>query len=508
MHFALINALQLYTNPGIIPKYTTFKGTKAMSEKRNSPLQENKMGVMPVGKLLFTMALPLVISMLVQAFYNIVDTFFVSLVSTDATGALSFAFPIQNLQIGFSTGIAVGVNSLLSKSLGEGNRERANRAAGNGILLVAMAVSLFMLFGIFGTKFYYGMFSVNETTRQYGISYTSICCTFTLGLFVEILGERLLQASGRTVYTLFTQGIGAVLNIILDPLFILGSEGLASRFGIRLPFFFPAYGVAGAAIATVIGQWVAGTLAVLFNIFKNPDVKFAFRYLKPSGKIIKKILSVGIPSIVMMCIGAVMNFSMNQVWLRFTPTHGQTPANVFGIYFKLQSLFLMPLFGINNASISILAYNYGAGKPDRITGTLKRALLTDLLIMLVGFGVFQLFPDTLMGIFGSSGDESAVQLVKMGVVAMRIVSIHFPIAAIGISLGASFQALGVGIYATITSLCRQLLALLPAAFLLSLSGDPDLVWWSFPIAELVSAAVTLICYRRIYRQKIKPMLNK
>lgn len=476
-----------------------------MSEERNSPLQENKMGVMPVGKLLFTMAAPLVISMLVQAFYNIVDTYFVSMVSTDATGALSFAFPIQNLQIGFSTGIAVGVNSLLSKSLGENNRERANRAAGNGILLVAIAVSLFMLFGAFGTKFYYSLFSVNETTRQYGIDYTSICCIFTLGLFVEILGERLLQASGRTVYTLFTQGTGAVLNIVLDPLFIMGSAGLESRFGLKLPFYVPAYGVAGAAIATVIGQWVAGIIAVIFNITKNPDVKFGLKYLRPDGRIIKKILSVGVPSIIMMCIGAVMNFSMNQVWLRFTPTHGQTPANVFGIYFKLQSLFLMPLFGINNASISILAFNFGAGHPKRITGTLKLALIADLIIMFLGFGVFQLFPDVLMGIFGSSGDESSVQLVKMGVTAMRIVSIHFPIAAVGISLGASFQALGVGIYSTITSLCRQLLALLPVAILLSLSGNPDLVWWSFPIAELVSAAVTLICYNKIYRDKIKPM---
>ena len=469
-------------------------------------MKENKMGTMPVGKLLFTMALPLVISMLVQAFYNIVDTYFVSLVSTDATGALSFAFPIQNLQIGFSTGIAVGVNSLLSKSLGEGNRERANRAAGNGIVLVAIAVSAFMLFGIFGTKFYYGLFDVNETTRQYGIDYTSICCTFTLGVFVEILGERLLQASGRTVYTLFTQGIGAVLNIILDPLFIMGSAGLESRFGIKLPFFMPAFGVAGAAIATVIGQWVAAIMAVIFNITKNPDVHFHFKYLKLEKSVVAKILSVGIPSIVMMCIGAVMNFCMNQVFLLFVPTHGQTPANVFGIYFKLQSLFLMPLFGINNASISILAYNYGARQPKRITGTLKCALITDFVIMMVGVAVFQFLPDKLMGIFGSSGDENAAALVNMGITDMRIVCPHFPIAAVGISLGASFQALGVGIYSTITSLCRQLLALLPAAYLLSLTGSVDAVWWAFPIAEIVSATVTLICYSKIYKNKIKPML--
>lgn len=480
-----------------------------MEEKRNGPrLGDNKMGTMPIGKLLFNMALPLAISMLVQAFYNIVDTYFVSLVSTDATGALSIAFPVQNIQIGFATGIAVGVNSLLSKSLGEGNQERANRAAGNGIFLMLLFAAAIMLFGAFGTKPYYSLFSINETTRAYGISYTSICCIFTLGVFVEVLGERLLQASGRTIYTLFTQGTGAILNIILDPLFILGSAGLESRYGISLPFFFPAFGVAGAAIATVIGQWVAAILAVIFNLTKNHDVKFGISYLKPDIHIIKKILTVGIPSIIMMAIGSVMNFCMNQVLLSFSATHGQTPANVFGIYFKLQSLFLMPLFGINNASISIIAYNYGAQQPKRITGTLKCALCSALAIMLVGFSIFQLVPDKLMGLFGSSGDESAAALVDMGVTAMRIVSIHFPIAAIGIALGASFQALGVGIYSTITSLCRQLIALVPAAYLLSLTGSVNAVWWAFPIAEVVSVMATLIFFRRIYRQKIKPLYEK
>lgn len=477
-----------------------------MGKRNPSPLSgENKMRVMPVGRLLFTMALPLAISMLVQAFYNIVDTYFVSLVSTDATGALSFAFPIQNLQIGFATGIAVGVNSLLSKSLGEGNRERANAAAGNGIVLMLMAIGLFMLFGIFGTKAYYSMFSINEKTRQFGISYTAICCIFTAGIFVEIMGERLLQASGRTVYTLFTQGAGAVLNIILDPLFILGSAGLEERFGIRLPFSIPAFGVAGAAIATVIGQWVAAVMAVVFNITKNHDVKFSLAGLRLRGDVAGKILTVGIPSIIMMAIGSVMNFCMNQVFLSFSESYGQTPANVFGIYFKLQSLFLMPLFGINNASISIIAYNYGARLPKRITGTLKCGFVSAFVIMLLGCVVFQLIPDKLMGIFSASGDENAEALVKMGVTAMRIVCLHFPIAAVGISLGASFQALGNGIYSTITSLCRQLLALVPAAYLLSLTGSVDAVWWAFPIAEVVSAVVTLILYGRIYRQKVKPM---
>ncbi len=478
-----------------------------MSEKHVPDLRENKMRTMPIGRLLLTMALPLALSMLVQAFYNVVDSYFVSLISTDAVTALSFAFPIQNLQIGCATGIAVGMNSLLSKSLGEGNRERANQAAGNGIVLTLGLAVIFMLFGFFGTEAYYSVFGANEQTTRYGIDYTTICSILTLGIFVEVLGERLLQASGRTVYTLFTQGTGAVINIILDPIFILGSEGLQQVLGIQLPFYVPRMDVAGAAIATVIGQWVAAILAVIFNLTKNHDVKFALHYLKPKAQIVKKILAVGIPSIIMMAIGSVMNFCMNQIFMGFRDTYGQTPAAVFGIYFKLQSFFLMPLFGINNASISIIAYNYGARQPKRITKTLKLALCTAMTIMLLGLAVFQLFPDVLMGIFGSSEDAASADLVKFGMSALRIVSLHFPIAAIGIALGASFQALGNGIYSTITSLCRQLVVLVPAAYLLSLTGNVDAVWWAFPIAEVVSGALTLIFFARIYRQKVHPLFE-
>ena len=477
-----------------------------MRENRLPDTGENKMRTMPVGKLLFTMALPLALSMLVQAFYNVVDSYFVSLISTDAVTALSFAFPIQNLQIGCATGIAVGMNSLLSKSLGQGRQDRANQAAGNGILLTGILVVLFMVFGVFGTKPYYSVFGANAHTTDYGISYTTICTVFTLGIFVEVLGERLLQASGRTVYTLFTQGTGAVLNIILDPIFILGSEGLAEVLGIQLPFYVPRMEVAGAAIATVIGQWVAAIMAVIFNLTRNPDVQFKLCYLKPDKAVIRKILAVGIPSIIMMAIGSVMNFCMNQIFMGFKDTYGQTPATVFGIYFRLQSFFLMPLFGINNASISIIAYNYGARQPQRITKTLKLGLCTAMTIMLVGLAVFQLFPDVLMGIFGSSEDAASADLVKFGISALRIVSIHFPIAAVGIALGASFQALGNGIYSTITSLCRQLVVLVPAAYLLSLTGRVDAVWWAFPLAEIASATLTVIFFCRIYRQKVKPMI--
>ena len=455
-------------------------------------LRENKMGTMPVGKLLFTMALPLVISMMVQALYNVVDSFYVSRISESAVTALGLAFPIQNLQIGCATGVGVGMNALLSKSLGEGNRERANRAAGNGILLSLAFSLVFLIFGFVGAEGYYKLQSEVEETIQNGTAYISICSIFCLGIFVEILGERLLQASGRTVYTLFTQGLGAVINIVLDPVFIFGFE----------PLGIAPMGIAGAAVATVIGQWVAAIMAVIFNLTANPDVQLSLKYLRPRWEILKKILSIGIPSIIMMGIGSVMNFGMNQIFLGFKD-YGETAAGVFGIYFKLQSFVLMPLFGINNAAISIIAFNYGARQPKRITGTLKFSLGGAMAIMLTGLAVFQLFPQTLLGIFNPSDD-----FLALGISALRIVSLIFPIAAVGIALGASFQALGKGIYSTITSLCRQLIALLPVAYLLSLSGDVHLVWWAFPIAEIVSVTVTLILFGKIYKQRVKPLTEE
>ena len=464
-----------------------------MSQVKAAPdLRENKMRTMPVGKLLFTMALPLAISMLVQAFYNVVDSVYVSQVSESAVTALSLAFPIQNLMIGFATGVGVGMNALLSKSLGEGNRERANRAAGNGILLALCCVVLFMIFGFVGAHPYYAMQSEVAETVAGGASYIGIVSIWCLGIFVEIIGERLLQASGRTIYTLFTQGIGAVLNILLDPVFIFGVEWL----GIE------PMGISGAAVATVIGQWVAAILAIIFNLTKNPDVQLGLKYCRPDGYAVKKILAVGIPSIIMMAIGSMMNFGMNQIFLRFKE-YGETAAGVFGIYFKLQSFVLMPLFGINNASISIIAYNYGARQPKRITGTLKCALGAAMAIMLLGLTAFQLLPDQLLGIFNPSDT-----FLSLGRSALRIVSIHFPMAAVGIALGASFQALGNGIYSTITSLMRQLVVLLPAAYMLSLTGDVHLVWWSFPIAEVVSMITSLYFFWRIYRQRIKPLFQQ
>ncbi len=460
-----------------------------MQEGRKLPDPgSNKMGIMPVGKLLYSMALPMILSMLVQALYNVVDSIYVSRISESAITALGLAFPVQNMQIGFATGIGVGMNALLSKSLGEGDRERVNYTAGNSILLTAAAVLLFMAFGIFGSHPYYAMQSEVAETVEGGAAYTAICCIFTLGIFVEILGEKLLQASGRTIYTLYTQGTGAIVNIILDPILIFGWFGL------------PEMGIAGAAVATVIGQWIAAIMAVIFNIKCNPDVQFALRYLKPKKDVIAPVLTVGIPSIIMMGIGSVMNFGMNQIFQSFK-TYGETATGVFGIYYKLQSFFFMPVFGMNNATISIVAYNYGARNPKRITSTLKWSVVSVMAVMLLGVLAFQTVPHLLLGIFNPSDDFLAI-----GISALRIVSLIFPLAAIGIALGASFQALGNGVYSTITSLSRQLIVLLPVAYLLSLSGNVHLVWWAFPIAEVVSLLVTLVLFVRIYRQKIKPML--
>jgi len=452
-----------------------------------TPLQENKMGVMPVGKLLVNMATPMVLSMLVQALYNVVDSIYVSQISESAVTALSLAFPIQNLQIGFAVGIGVGVNSLLSKSLGQQDQQAANRAAGNGIFLTLLAAAAFIIFGLVGVRPYYEMQSQTAETVEAGIAYSRICCLLTLGIFMEILGERLLQATGRTFHTMITQGVGAVLNIALDPILIHGWFGL------------PAMGVAGAAYATVIGQWIAALLALYFNLRHNPEVQLGLRYLKPNRDSIAQILTVGVPSIVMNSIGSLTNFTMNQILLGFQKV-GETAAGVYGIYFKLQSFFFMPLFAINNASISIVAFNYGARKPERITKTLKIACGAALGLMTAGTLAFQLVPELLLGLFNPSDT-----FLELGCKALRTISLHFPVAAFCIVINASFQALGDGIYSTATSLCRQVIALLPAAYLLSLAGDVSRVWWAFPIAEVASAIACVFFFLRIYRKKIKPL---
>ena len=445
---------------------------------------ENKMGTMSVGRLLANMALPMVASMLVQALYNVVDSIYVSQVSENALTAVSMAYPIQNLMIGFSTGVGVGMNSLLSKCLGSKEHDRGNRAAGNGLVLSAVCCVLFMLFGVFGAGLFFRVQTDIPEIYNGGVQYLQICTLFSFGLFGEILFERLLQATGRTMYTMITQGIGAVLNIILDPLFIFGGLGI------------PAMGVAGAAAATVIGQIVAFFLALVFHLRKNPEVTLSRQSMRLHWDVLKPILSVGIPSIVMVAIGSVMNFTMNQILVGFT----STAVAVFGAYFKLQSFIFMPVFGLTNAMVPIVAYNFGARKPARIQKCIVLSCICAFLFMLCGFAVFQITPELLLAMFHPTDT-----FLSMGSQALRIISWGFPIASFCVVLSAVFQALGTGLYATIVSLARQLLVLLPVAYLLSLSNRLELVWWSFPVAELVCIIVTLFFFYRVYRQKLRPI---
>lgn len=448
---------------------------------------ENKMGVMPVGKLLANMALPMVASMLVQALYNVVDSVYVSRVSQDALTAVSLSFPIQNLMIGFSTGVGVGVNSLLSKCLGSKEYDRGNRTAGNGVILAALCCLMFMAIGAFGANAFFRVQTTIPAVISGGTEYLRIVTCFSFGIFGEILFERFLQATGRTFQTMLTQGTGAILNIVLDPIFIFG------KFGI------PAMGVAGAAVATVIGQIAAFILAVIFHFTVNKDVKLTPACLRLQGSITKPILSVGVPSIIMVAIGSVMNFCMNQILGGLSPDG--TAVAVFGGYFKLQSFIFMPIFGLNNALISIVAYNYGARHPERIKKAVKLACCVAVTIMLLGLAAFQFLPEFLLNTLFDPSKE----FLEMGGTALRTISWSFLMAGFCIVLGAVFQALGTGIYSTIVSVARQLVVLVPAAYLLSMTGQVSAVWWAFPIAEIASAAVTIFLFVRIYRQKIKPM---
>ena len=455
------------------------------------------MGVRPVGRLLLTMALPLALSMLVQALYNVVDSVFVSRISAVdnyALTAVSLAFPVQNIMIGAATGIAVGVNALLSRGLGEKNMDQVNRCALNGVFLTAIGTLLFVLFGIFGADVYMRSLTPDAQTIAYGVTYIRIICIVSFGIFGEILFERLLQSTGRTSYTLITQGTGAVVNIILDPILIFGYFGL------------PRMEVAGAAVATVIGQVVAFVLAVVLNHKKNVEVRLHFRGFRPDWKMIGRILGIGIPSMIMVAIGSVMNYTFNLVLGTFNKVSvglGEVGKTVFGAYFKLQSFVFMPVFGINNAVLAISAYNYGARKPKRIMQVLGWGVLGAMTLMLVGIALFQLFPETLLGFFNPSPE-----MLEVGVPALRIMCLPFVFAAPCIIFSGVFQALGKSLYSMFVSMARQLLVLLPAAYLLSLAGNIDLVWLSFPIAELVSILVSAILMIHLYRRRIKPLYRE
>ena len=440
---------------------------------------ENKMGVQPVGRLLAGMAIPMMISMLVQALYNVVDSVFVSRISENAFNAVGLAFPLQNLMIAVGAGTAVGINALLSRSLGEKKQDMADRAAGTGIFLSLCSAVVFALIGIFLSRpFFMAQAKTVPEIVEMGTAYTRICLGLSVGLFCQFCFERLLQSTGRTMLSMVTQLIGAIINIILDPVFIFGLCGM------------PKMGVTGAAVATVLGQFVGALLAILLNLKYNPDIRIRLRLIRWDKPVVREIYRVGVPSIVMQSIGSVMTFGMNKILFVFTPT----ATAVFGAYFKIQSFIFMPVFGLNNGMLPIISYNYGAARMDRVKRTVRLTICTAVCIMTVGFAVFQLAPATLLTLFDASAEMTAI-----GVPALRIISISFLLAGFCIIAVSVCQAIGNPLYSMMVSICRQLVVLLPAAWLLAQSGRLELVWWSFPIAEIASFTLSAIFLRRTMR---------
>ncbi|MGN0289174.1 MAG: MATE family efflux transporter [Lachnospiraceae bacterium] len=434
---------------------------------------------MPVNRLLLSLSLPMMGSMLVQALYNVVDSIFVSRISEGALTAVSLAFPVQTLMIALGVGTGVGVNALLSRSLGEKNQEKANQVAVHAVFLGLMNYLTFLLIGLFLVGPFFMSQTTDDIILNFGIDYSTIICCFSIGMYTQFTFERLLQSTGKTMYSMITQLIGAVINILLDPILIFGLFG------------FPRLEVAGAAIATITGQIVAGIVGAIFNMKVNHEIQLSFNGFKPSFPIIRQIYAVGIPSIIMQSIGSVMVYGMNIILMAFS----STAAAVFGVYFKLQSFIFMPIFGLNNGMIPIIAYNFGAKNKERILKTRSLSIRYAVAIMAVGTLIFQLIPDKLFLLF-----DASPHMLSMGVPALRIISIHFVLAAYTIVSSSVFQALGNGIYSMITSICRQLVVLLPAAYLLSLPGEVNYVWLAFPIAELVSVALNIFFMKRINQQ--------
>ena len=451
-----------------------------MSEQAK-PVTENRMGTMPINKLLISMSLPMMISMLVQAMYNIVDSVFVARISEEALTAVSLAFPLQNLMIAVSGGTCVGVNALLSRSLGAKNQKDADLAAVNGIFLAFCSYLAFALFGIFLARFYFAAQTDNQEIIELGTSYLRICSILSAGIFMEMMMERILQSTGRTIYNMITQGLGAIINIILDPIMIFGLFG------------FPKLGIAGAALATVTGQIIAACLAFYFNMAKNPDIRIRMKGFRPHPATVKLIYIVGIPSIIMQSISSVMTFGMNKILILFS----ETAVSVFGVYFKLQSFIFMPVFGLNNGMVPIVAFNYGAGNRKRIMATIKLSVIIAVSIMAAGFLTFQIFPAQLLQMFNASD-----HMLEIGVTALRVISLSFILAGYSIIIGSVFQALGNGVYSLIVSIARQLVCILPIAYTLARLFGLHAVWYAFPLSELMSVAVTTILFFRIYKKKI------
>lgn len=443
--------------------------------------QENKMGVMPIPKLLITMSLPMILSMLVQALYNIVDSIFVSKLNEAALTAVSLAFPIQNLMIAVAAGTGVGINALLSKSLGEHKFDKANTIARNGILLGILSSIVFALAGLLGSRFFFEVQTNDLDIIKYGTDYMSIITIASVGIFMQVTFERLMQSTGKTIFNMITQGTGAIINIILDPILIFGWFGL------------PRLEVAGAALATVIGQVIAALMGIILNHKYNKEIHVSFKGFKPCKQTIGAIYKIGVPSILMQSIGSVTTFGMNNILLMFK----STAATVFGVYFKLQSFIFMPIFGLTNGVIPIVAYNYGARNKKRIYQTLKLGATIAVSIMLIGMIVFQVFPETLLRLFNASDDMLAI-----GIPALRIISLSFTFAGFCIISSSIFQALGNGVYSLIMSVARQLVVILPVAFIFAKLFGLTMVWYAYPIAEVVSVIICIILLKRILKNKV------
>lgn len=449
--------------------------------------EQNKMGTEPIAKLILSMSLPMMLSMLVTALYNIVDSIFVSRIGENALTAVSLSFPIQNLMIAISVGTGVGINAILSMNLGKKDYKAVSRVAKNGIFLNICGSLVFLIFGLFFSPFYFRSQTDIPEIIDYGVQYLNICCVFSFGLFLEVTFEKLLQATGKTLFSMYTQGLGAVINIILDPILIFGYFGL------------PAMGVAGAAIATVVGQIASMFLGAFLNIKKNREIDFHFEDLKLHGQTIKEIYSIGVPSIFMASITSVMTFGMNKILAAFS----STAIAFFGIYFKLQSFVFMPVFGLNNGIISIISYNYGAKNKDRIIHTIRDANIYAFLIMGIGFLIFQIFPKTLLQFFNASQT-----MYDIGIPALRLISISYIFAAFSVICTSLFQSMGHAVLSLMVSLIRQLCVLLPVAWLLSFIGVLNYIWLSFPIAEIIAVLLCVVFLRKVYREKIAILPGK
>lgn len=450
----------------------------------NTAIQENKMGIVPIPKLLISMSLPVILSMLVQALYNIVDSMFVAQLNEEALTAVSLAFPVQNLMIAVSTGTGVGINALLSKSLGERKYEQANTIAKNGIFLAILSSLVFAFLGLVGSRLFFQIQTSDALIVEYGTQYLSVVTIASLGVFMQIVFERLMQSTGKTIYNMITQGIGAIINIILDPIMIFGWFGC------------PAMGVTGAAVATVCGQIIAAILGMILNHKFNKEITVSMKGFKPNKETIGAIYKIGVPSIIMQSIGSLTTFAMNNILLMFS----STAATVFGVYFKLQSFIFMPVFGLTNGMIPIVAFNYGARNKKRITSTIKLSVIIAVGIMLIGVLIFQFFPKTLLGLFDASEN-----MIAIGVPALRTISWSFVFAGYSIICSSVFQALGNGVYSMLISIARQLVIIIPVAFIFAILFDLDMVWWSYPIAEIASVILCTFFLRRILKQKLSDM---